>query len=57
MTNAQLTDKAGISANIITRIKKNDYISLESVEKMCQALGCGVDDVLEFRVIGNDNNM
>ena len=50
MTNAQLADKAGVSANIITRIKKNQYISLESVEKLCMALDCSVDDILEFRV-------
>lgn len=50
ITNAQLADKAGVSANIITRIKKNQNISLESVEKLCMALDCSVDDILEFRV-------
>lgn len=50
ITNTQLADKAGVSANIITRIKKNQYISLESVEKLCMALDCSVDDILEFRV-------
>ncbi len=50
ITNAQLADKAGVSANIITRIKKNQYISLESVEKLCMALDCSVGDILEFRV-------
>lgn len=50
ITNTQLADKAGVSANIITRIKKNQYISLESVEKLCMALDCRVDDILEFRV-------
>lgn len=54
ITNAQLADKAGISANIITRIKKNEYISLESIEKLCQALECRVDDILEFTVTEND---
>lgn len=33
MTNAQLMSMAGFSANIITRLKKNEYISLESIEK------------------------
>ncbi len=50
ITNTQLAGKAGVSANIITRIKKNQYISLESVEKLCMALDCSVDDMLEFRV-------
>ena len=50
ITNAQLADKAGVSANIITRINMNQYISLESVEKLCMALDCSVEDILEFRV-------
>ena len=48
MTNTQLMDKAGFSANIITRLKKDEYISMESLERICVALNCGVDDILEF---------
>ena len=32
MTNAQLQQEAGFSANIITRLKRNGYVSLESIE-------------------------
>ena len=48
MTNAELMEEAGFSANIITRLKRNGYISLESVESICRVLNCGVDDILEF---------
>lgn len=48
MTNAQLQQKAGFSANIITRLKRSGYISLESIESICQVMNCGVDDILEF---------
>ena len=48
MTNAELMEKAGFSANIITRIKQDIYISLNSIEKICKTLQCGVDDILEF---------
>ena len=48
MTNAQLQQKAGFSANIITRLKRNGYVSLESIERICRVLDCGVDDVQEF---------
>ena len=48
MSNAELVQKAGFSANIMTRLKKDEYISLESIEKICSALECNVDDVLEF---------
>ena len=48
MTNAQLKEEAGFSANIITRLKRDEYISVESIERICRALNCGVDDILEF---------
>ena len=48
MTNAQLQQKAGFSANIITRLKRHGYISLESIESICHVMNCGVDDILEF---------
>ena len=48
MTNAELQQKAGFSANIITRLKRNGYISLESIENICRVMDCGVDDILEF---------
>lgn len=48
ITNAQLQQMAGYSANITTRLKNDTYISLESIEKICKTLDCGVDDILEF---------
>ena len=48
MTPKQLADRAGISLNIMTRIRRNEYISLESVEKILNALDCEVNDILEF---------
>lgn len=48
MTNAQLAEKAQVSANIISRLKKDQYISMESIEKLCGALECGIDDIMEF---------
>ena len=48
VTNAELMEKAGFSANIITRLKRDHYVALDSIEKICYALDCGVDDILEF---------
>ena len=48
ITNAELMEKAGFSANIITRLKRDHYVALDSIEKICYALNCGVDDILEF---------
>ena len=48
ISNAQLKERAGFSANIITRLKRNEYVSIESIEKICRVMECGVDDILEF---------
>ena len=55
MTNAEPMEQAGFSANMITRIKHDNYISLDSIEKICKTLNCGVDDILEFQENTNDN--
>lgn len=56
MTAVQLQQQAGYSANITTRLKKNVYISLESVEKICRALNCKVDDIVEFVTDDTEEN-
>lgn len=49
MSGAELAKKAGVSGNIMTRIRRNEYVSLESIEKICNALNCRVDDIVEFK--------
>ena len=56
ISNAELMEKAGFSANIITRLKRNHYLSLDTIEKICLALNCGVDDILEFTQSPNKPN-
>ena len=48
LTPAQIQQQAGYSANISTRLRRNTYISLESIEKICRVLDCKVDDIVEF---------
>lgn len=36
---------AGISSNILAKLSKGDYISMESLQKICKALNCDVGDV------------
>lgn len=45
---SELTELAGFSANILTRLRREQYVSLESIERICRALNCKVDDILEF---------
>ncbi len=54
MTAAELQKEAGYSANISTRMRRDEYVSLESMEKICRVLGCKVDDIVEF--ISDEDN-
>lgn len=48
ISNSDLQRMAGFSGNILTRLKRNHYVSLESIERICHVMECGVDDILEF---------
>lgn len=40
-----LIPMAGISTNILAKLSKGDYISMESMQKICKALNCDVGDL------------
>lgn len=48
MTAVELQKEAGYSANISTRMRRDEYVSLESMEKICRVLNCRIDDIVEF---------
>ncbi|ARB66867.1 helix-turn-helix domain-containing protein [Moraxella catarrhalis] len=41
-----LINLADISSNVLARMGKNEPVSLESLEKICIALDCSIQDVL-----------
>lgn len=52
----QLMREAHISANIISKIKTGQYIALDKVESICNALNCTPNDILVFLPDNPDNN-
>lgn len=48
MTKTQFRTALGISTATLARMSKNEYISLETIEKICQYFDCKVEDVVEF---------
>lgn len=48
MSSAELMRKANISANIISKIKNGQYMALDKVESICNAMNCTPNDILEF---------
>ncbi len=48
ISSPQLQKKCGFSGNILTRLRRNEYVSLETIEILCRHLNCKMDDILEF---------
>jgi DNA-binding Xre family transcriptional regulator len=48
ISHSQLMRMANISANIISKIKNGQYIALDKVESICNALECTPNDILVF---------
>ena len=36
---------AGISTNILAKMNKGEFVSMESIQKVCKALDCDVGDI------------
>lgn len=48
MKRTDLIVSAGISANILAKLGKDEFVSMESLEKICKALNCNIGDIVDF---------
>ena len=48
MTKTELAEKAGISRTTISKMGKNEIISLDVILKICNYLDCGIEDVVSI---------
>ena len=49
MKKTDIIPLAGISTNILSRLGKGEYVSMESLHKICKAFNCDVGDICEMR--------
>lgn len=45
----QLKDAAGLSSSTISKMGKNEQISMDSMLKICKTLNCDIGDIVEVR--------
>ena len=43
-----LISLAGISSNVLAKLGKDEYVAMESICKICNALKCDVGDIMEI---------
>ena len=48
MNRTDLKEIAGISFNVLAKMGKGEFISMESLYKICLSLNCNIGDIIEF---------
>lgn len=48
MKKKNLSEKAGISANTLAKMGKNELVSLDVLVRICRALQCDIGDIMEI---------
>ncbi len=48
MTKTQLCQKAHITTNVMAKMGRNEMVKLEALVKICNELGCTMDDIIEI---------
>lgn len=50
---SELKDVAGISFNVLAKMGRNEYVSMDSLEKICCALNCNIGDIVDITIDKN----
>ena len=48
MKKLELRDLVGMSNNTLARLGKNEGVSMDVLERICIALDCRIEDIVEF---------
>ncbi len=48
MKKKELSEAAGISSSRIAKLGKNENVTVSVLVRICTALDCGIDDMMEF---------
>ena len=57
MKKKELCELAGVSPSTISKMGRNEIVSMEVVAKICLKLNCTVDDILEILPDDSKNKM
>lgn len=48
MSKSELREKTGISGSTISKMNRNEYVSLEVLDRICQQMNCNVEDIVDL---------
>lgn len=49
ITKTEMRKQAGITTNMLAKMGKDEPVSMETLAKICIALDCGFDDIVEIK--------
>ena len=49
ITQYSLITKHSFSPSQITRLKRNEYVSTHTIDRLCEILDCRVEDIMEYK--------
>jgi putative transcriptional regulator len=47
MNRTDLKNAAGVSFNVLAKMSRNEFVSLESLIKICGVLDCNIGDIID----------
>ena len=50
MNKTQLKKVSGISYNFLDKLSRNEFVSIESLFRICLALKCDIGDIVSFKI-------
>lgn len=48
MKKTDLKNQSGISSNVLAKMGRDEYVSMESIDKICRCLKCNINDVMDI---------
>lgn len=51
MKKQTLAKEAGVSASTIAKLGRNENVNIDVLAKICIALSCGLDDIVEINAV------
>ena len=49
MNRTDLKNAAGISFNVLAKMSREEFVSMESLYKICRVLDCDIGSIMEFK--------
>lgn len=52
----ELRDMAGITNSTLSRLSKDETVSMNALARICEALQCRLEDIVEYKLEKNGND-